>query len=72
MDSAFVDRAWDKWVTGNVGSSGKFSDYVLLRKSSCLIVFFFFLKSYTGSRPLKAAVLINYDPAAPSRLLSTM
>lgn len=22
MDSAFVDRAWDKWVTGNVGSSG--------------------------------------------------
>lgn len=27
MDSAFVDRAWDKWVTtGNVGSSGKFSD----------------------------------------------
>lgn len=46
MDSAFVDRAWDKWVTGNVGSS--------------------------GSRPLKAAVLINYDPAAPSRLLSTI
>jgi len=46
MDSAFVDRAWDKWVTtGNVGSSGN---------------------------PLKAAILINYDPTGPSRLLSTM
>ncbi|KAL0727497.1 hypothetical protein Bca4012_023590 [Brassica carinata] len=45
MDSALLDRAWDKWVTGNVGSSGS---------------------------PLKAAVLINYDPAAPSRLLSTI
>ncbi|XP_010434426.1 PREDICTED: uncharacterized protein LOC104718383 [Camelina sativa] len=46
MDSAFVDRAWDKWVTtGNVGSSGN---------------------------PLKAAILINYDPSGPSRLVSTI
>ncbi|CAH8345954.1 unnamed protein product [Eruca vesicaria subsp. sativa] len=46
MDSAYLDRAWDKWVTANVGSS--------------------------GSSPLKAAVLLNYDPTGPSRLLSTI
>ncbi|XP_010536178.1 PREDICTED: uncharacterized protein LOC104811225 [Tarenaya hassleriana] len=45
MDWAFVHRSWEKWVSGNVGSSGD---------------------------PLKAAVLINYDPTGPSRLLSTI
>ncbi|CAN8325249.1 unnamed protein product [Cochlearia groenlandica] len=45
MDSSFVDRTWDKWVTSNVGSSGS---------------------------PLKAALLINYNPTGPSRLLSTI
>ncbi|GFQ03413.1 hypothetical protein PHJA_002485100 [Phtheirospermum japonicum] len=27
---------------------------------------------YSGGHPLKAALLINYDPSGPSRLLSTM
>ncbi|XP_038695376.1 uncharacterized protein LOC119992650 [Tripterygium wilfordii] len=45
MDSGFVHRAWEKWASNNVGSSGE---------------------------PLKAALLINYDPSGPSRLLSTI
>ncbi|XP_057964580.1 uncharacterized protein LOC131155448 isoform X2 [Malania oleifera] len=45
MDLAFVHKAWDKWASNNVGSTGK---------------------------PLKAALLINYDPTGPSRLLSTI
>ncbi|KAJ8774117.1 hypothetical protein K2173_009548 [Erythroxylum novogranatense] len=45
MDWGFVHRAWDKWASINIGSSGQ---------------------------PLKAALLINYEPTAPSRLLSTI
>lgn len=45
MDWNFVHKAWEKWTSGNVGSSGD---------------------------PLRAALLINFDRAAPSRLLSTI
>ncbi|KAM7274588.1 hypothetical protein ACFE04_016454 [Oxalis oulophora] len=45
MDWGYVHRAWDKWASANVGSSGD---------------------------PLKAAILLNYDPTGPSRLLSTI
>ncbi|KAF3449209.1 hypothetical protein FNV43_RR09937 [Rhamnella rubrinervis] len=45
MDWSFVHKAWDKWASLNIGSSGE---------------------------PLKAALLINYDPTGPSRLLSTI
>lgn len=45
MDWAFVHKAWDKWASSNIGTSGQ---------------------------PLKAALLINYDPTGPSRLLSTI
>ncbi|XP_038725695.1 uncharacterized protein LOC120016835 isoform X2 [Tripterygium wilfordii] len=45
MDSGFVHRAWEKWASKDVGSSGE---------------------------PSKAALLINYDPSGPSRLLATI
>ncbi|KAK1566668.1 hypothetical protein Q3G72_002600 [Acer saccharum] len=45
MDWSFVHKAWEKWASLSVGSSGE---------------------------PLKAALLINYDPTGPSRLLSTI
>ncbi|TXG54598.1 hypothetical protein EZV62_019854 [Acer yangbiense] len=45
MDWSFVHKAWEKWASLSVGSSGE---------------------------PLKAALLINYDPTGPSRLLSTL
>ncbi|KAJ9707658.1 hypothetical protein PVL29_002618 [Vitis rotundifolia] len=45
MDWTFVRKAWDKWISTSIGSSGE---------------------------PLKAALLINYDPTGPSRLLSTI
>ncbi|KAK9277011.1 hypothetical protein L1049_006550 [Liquidambar formosana] len=45
MDWAFVHKAWDRWASNSVGTSGQ---------------------------PLKAALLINYDPTGPSRLLSTV
>ncbi|XP_062026245.1 uncharacterized protein LOC133742578 isoform X1 [Rosa rugosa] len=45
MDWGFVHKAWDKWASFSVGSSGQ---------------------------PLKAAILVNYDPTGPSRLLSTI
>ncbi|KAH7514445.1 hypothetical protein FEM48_Zijuj11G0090300 [Ziziphus jujuba var. spinosa] len=45
MDWSFVNKAWDKWASVNIGSSVE---------------------------PLKAALLINYDPTGPSRLLSTI
>ncbi|KAL8129226.1 hypothetical protein V2J09_018381, partial [Rumex salicifolius] len=45
MDLTYVHKAWEKWASTNVGTSGE---------------------------PLKAALLVNYDPSGPSRLLSTI
>ncbi|GLT81044.1 hypothetical protein SLA2020_524520 [Shorea laevis] len=45
MDWNLVHKAWEKWASTNIGSSGE---------------------------PLRAALLINYDRTAPSRLLSTI
>ncbi|KAK6947245.1 hypothetical protein RJ641_000718 [Dillenia turbinata] len=45
MDWTFVRKAWEKWASPNIGSTGE---------------------------PLKAALLLNYDPTGPSRLLSTI
>uniref|UniRef100_A0A7N0TZ22 Profilin n=2 Tax=Kalanchoe fedtschenkoi TaxID=63787 RepID=A0A7N0TZ22_KALFE len=42
MDWGLVHKAWEKWASASVGSSGQ---------------------------PLKAALLINYEPGGPSRLL---
>ncbi|KAG9454994.1 hypothetical protein H6P81_007898 [Aristolochia fimbriata] len=45
VDWGFTHRAWEKWASINIGSSGE---------------------------PLKAALLLNYDPSGPSRLMSVI
>ena len=86
MDWAFVHRIWEKWASNSVGSPGKKTDdrvslhspslylpfyvYLIFFKHICILIEVLLIQLL--GLPLKAALLINYDPTGPSRLLSTM
>lgn len=77
MDWAFVQKSWEKWASSNIGSSGSLAQsfhYILFRGLHCKVqaVTAILACSKIAGQPLKAALLINYDPLMPSRLLSTM
>ncbi|MBA0826754.1 hypothetical protein Goarm_011577 [Gossypium armourianum] len=83
MDWAFVQKSWEKWASSNIGSSGNLSQsfhYILFYLLICDWGLRCKLQAVTANlacskiagQPLKAALLINYDPLRPSRLLSTM
>lgn len=78
MDWAFVHKTWDKWASANIGFSGhqQHSPFNIIIIYLFIYKFFtllsFFLSLHFLGHPLKAALLINYDPTGPSRLLSTM
>ncbi|PPS18804.1 hypothetical protein GOBAR_AA01774 [Gossypium barbadense] len=82
MDWAFVQKSWEKWASSNIGSSGNLSQsfhYILFYLLKCDWGLHCKLQAVTANLacskiaglPLKAAMLINYDPFRPSRLLST-
>ncbi|MBA0796497.1 hypothetical protein Gohar_007260, partial [Gossypium harknessii] len=82
MDWAFVQKSWEKWASSNIGSSGNLSQsfhYILFYLLICDWGLHCKLQAVTANlacskiagQPLKAALLINYDPLRPSRLLST-
>ncbi|MFQ6666580.1 hypothetical protein Gotur_032876 [Gossypium turneri] len=83
MDWAFVQKSWEKWASSNIGSSGNLSQsfhYILFYLLICDWGLHCKLQAVTANlacskiagQPLKAALLINYDPLRPSRLLSTI
>lgn len=70
MDLAFVHKTWEKWASIHVGSSGEQAK--VFYESLSVLYFLYIDKDVRVGQPLKAALLINYDPTGPSRLLSTM
>ncbi|XP_047045985.1 uncharacterized protein LOC124650519 isoform X1 [Lolium rigidum] len=62
-DWSWARRAWEKWTQKHVGSSGTVFPPSHFATPSGLI------PNPLAGMPVKAALLLNYDPTGPSRLL---